>query len=172
MTVTAGNEVATAGSYLATWTFETLGAPIEAIAINGSEANPTALAPMTDIEANKALWHVMKCSATAADAVPTSGSGATLILAKDAVTGKALRVYDDTSALNYRKTNWSASTSSAVGGLAGVITTAKTAKEDATSAKLEGTFITWKTAAKAAMDAYDLMITTDADYSNVGTWKC
>ena len=60
MTVTNNAEVATDGSYLATWTFETLGAPIEAIAIlNGT------LAKMTDIEANKALWHVMKCSATA-----------------------------------------------------------------------------------------------------------
>jgi len=35
---------------------------------------------------------------------------------------------------------------------------AKTAKELATSTGLEGTFITWKTAAKAAMVAYDEMI--------------
>jgi len=34
---------------------------------------------------------------------------------------------------------------------------AKTAKE-ATTTGLEGTFITWKTAAKLAMDAYDEMI--------------
>jgi len=98
MTVTNGAEVATAGSYLdsAKWTFETLGAPIEAIAIlNGT------LAKMTDIEANKALWHVMKCSATDVAAVPAS-SGPT-ILAKDAVTGKALRVYDNASgSVDYR----------------------------------------------------------------------
>jgi len=65
MTVTNNAEVATDGSYLATWTFETLGAPIEAIAINGSQATGVALALMVDDEANKALWHVMKCSATA-----------------------------------------------------------------------------------------------------------
>jgi len=129
---------------------------------------------MTNVEANKALWHVMKCSATAVAAVPTSGSGPTLILAKDAVTGKALRVYDNASALTFRKTAWPANVASAVGGLAGVITTAKTAKELATSATvgLEGTFRAWKTAAKAAMDAYDLMITTDVAYTSVGLWKC
>ena len=127
---------------------------------------------MTDVEANKALWHVMKCSATAVAAVPAS-SGPT-ILAKDAVTGKALRVYDNASALTFRKTAWPANVASAVGGLAGVITTAKTAKELATSATvgLEGTFRAWKTAAKAAMDAYDLMITTDVAYTSVGLWKC
>ena len=51
--------------------------------------------------------------------------------------------------------------------------TAKTAKELATSAALEGTFITWKTAAKAAMDAYDSMMSTDKTYhATVGAWKC
>ena len=53
--------------------------------------------------------------------------------------------------------------------------TAKTAKELATSATvgLEGTFKAWKTAAKAAMDAYDSMMSTDKTYhATVGAWKC
>jgi hypothetical protein len=128
---------------------------------------------MTDIEANKALWHVMKCSATDVAAVPASGNGNSAILAKDAVTGKALRVYDNASgSVDYRWTGWPTSASSAVGGLAAKVLTAKTAKELATSAALEGTFITWKTAAKAAMDAYDSMITTDSSYGDVASFKC
>ena len=53
--------------------------------------------------------------------------------------------------------------------------TAKTAKELATSdtVGLEGTFKAWKTAAKAAMDAYDSMMSTDKTYhATVGAWKC
>lgn len=153
-------------TYLTTWTFETLGAPIAAVDINNSAAHGASLAKMTAGVVNDPLWLEMKCWHTN---VGTSPNWTT--------TGNAGRIYGVTSG---KATTWNTDAGSAVGGLAAKVLLAKTMKDNTASGKLEAVFILWKAAAKLAMVAYDTMISTDkgttigaaAPYTAVGSFKC
>jgi len=93
----------------------------------------------------------MKCLAA------TSGS----------VTGNAGRVYGATSGI----TSATIATSPTK-LLADAVAAASTIKTATTAGTLEATFRTWKTAAVAAMVAYDTMISTDVTYTEVSAHKC
>lgn len=153
-------------TYLTTWTFETLGAPIAATDINNSAASTASLAKMTAGVVNDPLWLEMKCHHVNVGTAPNYTT-----------TGNAGRIYGNTSG---KQTSWNTDASSAVGGLAAKVLLAKNMKESTASGKLEAVFILWKAAAKLAMVAYDTMISTDkgttisagGPYTTVGAFKC